>query len=335
MFGEVPDYCPICHSDLPKSKFNQGDEGFSVNCPSCGHFIVTEEAWDDGYLHSHDNRWNAERRAALSFAIRTEAFPNRLPRSPNLPFLSRQTLDAFLLQCPALPMPSEREQSIVEYTGDFENETGQSGTLSDNDYPLFGFLNSDQMEGILSHLKKEKRLIDFTYHTTDPFVQNLKLTGLGWEKWEFIKRSKWPTNILNKNSYEYDVFISHASEDKESFVGPLANKLSNSGLKVWYDEFTLKWGDSLRQEIDKGLSQSKLGLVVLSKNFFKKKWTNRELDGLISNETAGVGRVLPVWHEVSKEEVRQYSPLLADKLAKSSHSDSIQDISDEIKNLLG
>jgi hypothetical protein len=49
------------------------------------------------------------------------------------------------------------------------------------------------------------------------------------------------------------LFISHASEDKEDFVRPLAETLQQLGVKVWYDEFTLKVGDSLRRKIDSGL----------------------------------------------------------------------------------
>ena len=46
---------------------------------------------------------------------------------------------------------------------------------------------------------------------------------------------------------EWDVFISHASEDKEVFVGPLAERLRQHGVRLWYDEFTLTMGDSLRR----------------------------------------------------------------------------------------
>ena len=62
----------------------------------------------------------------------------------------------------------------------------------------------------------------------------------------------------------YDVFISHASEDKETFVRPLAELLRNEHIEVWYDEFSLKLGDSLRQTVDLGLSRSRYGVVVLS-----------------------------------------------------------------------
>ena len=81
---------------------------------------------------------------------------------------------------------------------------------------------------------------------------------------------------------EYDVFISHASEDKDAVVRPLAHALSDGGLRVWYDEFELRIGDSLRRKIDLGLAKSRFGVVVFSRSFFGKGWTNYELDGLVT-----------------------------------------------------
>ena len=107
---------------------------------------------------------------------------------------------------------------------------------------------------------------------------------------------------------EYDVFISHASEDKEEVVRPLAHKLQNKGLTVWYDEFEMKIGDSLRRKIDKGLANSKFGVVVLSKDFIKKGWTNYELDGIITKATTGEQILLPIWHNITKKEVIDFSP---------------------------
>ena len=85
----------------------------------------------------------------------------------------------------------------------------------------------------------------------------------------------------------HDVFISHASEDKEDIIRPLANALIKEGLSVWYDEMTLRIGDSLRQKIDKGLANSRVGLVVLSPSFIDKGWTNYELDGIVSKNRFG------------------------------------------------
>jgi hypothetical protein len=69
---------------------------------------------------------------------------------------------------------------------------------------------------------------------------------------------------------EWDVFISHASEDKEDFVRLLAERLRTHGLRVWYDDFTLTVGDSLRRSIDRGLARSRYGIVVISPNFLRK-----------------------------------------------------------------
>jgi len=116
--------------------------------------------------------------------------------------------------------------------------------------------------------------------------------------------------------FHWDLFISHASEDKESFVKPLAIMLSNIGVKVWYDEFTLKLGDSLSRSIDKGLFSSRFGVVVISKNFVNKSWTEYELQGLNAIERSnGKKRIIPIWHNISKNEVIAFSPSLADKIA--------------------
>ncbi len=117
---------------------------------------------------------------------------------------------------------------------------------------------------------------------------------------------------------QWDVFISHASEDKDGFVCPLATALSASGLLVWYDEATLRIGDILRRKIDEGLAHSRYGIVVLSHPFFAKEWPQTELDGLMSREVAGAKVILPVWHNITADEVRGYSPILAARLAAKS-----------------
>jgi len=129
---------------------------------------------------------------------------------------------------------------------------------------------------------------------------------------------------------EYDVFISHASEDKDEIVRPLAVKLQSMGLKVWYDEFELKIGDSLRRKIDKGLANSRFGIVVLSTAFISKGWTNYELDGIVTKAISGQQVILPIWHNITKQQVIDYSPSLADKLARNTAINTIEEIADEI-----
>jgi hypothetical protein len=121
-----------------------------------------------------------------------------------------------------------------------------------------------------------------------------------------------------RTDHMWDVFISHASEDKQSFVRPLARALEQEGLRVWYDESTLRIGDSLRRAIDKGLVNSKYAIVVVSESFLRKEWPQKELDALVSRETGERQVILPVWHNVTVEDVRARSAMLADRVATSS-----------------
>lgn len=116
----------------------------------------------------------------------------------------------------------------------------------------------------------------------------------------------------------WDVFISHASEDKETIVRPLARALSAAGLKVWYDEFTLKMGVSLLRSIDQGISKSRYGVVIVSPHFFAKKWPQRELAGLFAHENNLGQVILPVWHNITQQEVESFSPILADRFGVST-----------------
>ena len=118
-------------------------------------------------------------------------------------------------------------------------------------------------------------------------------------------------------------------------VRPLAEELKNLGYRVWYDEFELSVGDSLRRKIDQGLSNSRYGVVVLSTSFFAKNWPQYELDGLVAREMQGSKVILPIWHKVSKDEVLSYSPTLADKVALNSSILSIKEIAIKLSEVLG
>ena len=111
------------------------------------------------------------------------------------------------------------------------------------------------------------------------------------------------------------VFVSHASEDKAALVRPLAHALKAHGLKLWYDEFSLRPGDSLRRSIDQGLAECAAGLLVLSPAFFAKEWPQRELDGLFAAEMAGQSRLIPIWYQIDFHGVAKRSPLMADRVA--------------------
>lgn len=129
----------------------------------------------------------------------------------------------------------------------------------------------------------------------------------------------------------WDAFISHASEDKEVFVRPLASALAENGLEVWYDDFELRVGDSLLESINRGLAESDYGIVILSPAFFEKQWPQRELAGLVARETGEHKIILPVWHDIGVEEIRRRSPILADRKAARSESGLEQVVRDLLR----
>ena len=141
------------------------------------------------------------------------------------------------------------------------------------------------------------------------------------------------SNDSNIESKEFDFFISHATEDKEEIVRDLANELKKNGFEVWYDEFELKIGDSLRKKIDQGLSKSRYGIVIISPSFVKKNWTEYELNGMVAREMNGHKVILPIWHKISKDEVLKFSPSLADKMALNTSIHTIDDIIKSLKKL--
>lgn len=133
---------------------------------------------------------------------------------------------------------------------------------------------------------------------------------------------------------KYDVFISHASEDKDEIARPLAEELTKQNFQVWFDEMSLRIGDNLRRNIDRGLVNSRYGVVIISSNFFAKQWPQYELDGLVQRQMNEEKVILPIWHKVTKDEVLQNSPSLADLLALNTSFKSIQEIANEIADVL-
>lgn len=131
---------------------------------------------------------------------------------------------------------------------------------------------------------------------------------------------------------KWDVFISHASEDKDAVARPLYEELTALGLSVWYDEATLQWGESLRRKIDQGVARSAFGIVIISPAFFAKSWTQYELDGIVTRTVSGKQNLLPIWHQITQPEVEEQSPSLADKVALSTSTSTVARIAREIAN---
>lgn len=157
---------------------------------------------------------------------------------------------------------------------------------------------------------------------------------------ELMKQSLPDINTMNveeiKTFTEYDVFVSHAWEDKDSFTDEFVEELWRLGVKVWYDTSQIRWGDSMRQRIDDGLRRSKFGVVVLSPNYIAdgKYWTKAELDGLFQLESVNGKTLLPVWHNLTKKQVMDFSPIVANKKAMTTATMTAQEIADELAKLI-
>lgn len=136
---------------------------------------------------------------------------------------------------------------------------------------------------------------------------------------------------------EFDVFISHASEDKEPLVDELVLHLEKIGVRVWYDKRNITWGDSVREKMDEGLRKARYGIVILSPDYIKdgKYWTKAELDAFFQMEsTTGKKILLPVWHHLSKNEVLAFSPFIASRNALSTSTKTTAEIAIEVVNII-
>ena len=148
-----------------------------------------------------------------------------------------------------------------------------------------------------------------------------------------------PQNISNSHgakSSEYDVFVSHAWEDKESFVDEFVKEMRGRGIKPWYDSNEISWGESMREKIDDGLGRTKFGIVILSPDYIAegKYWTKAELNGLFQKESINGRVLLPIWHNLTKQTVINFSPIIADRKAMNTATMTAKEIAEEIEKLL-
>lgn len=154
-------------------------------------------------------------------------------------------------------------------------------------------------------------------------VQNVRITPEGYAAFAArqrlgadIRSDDAPANALVEDGPRYDMFISHASEDKASVARPLAVALSALGFAVWFDEDEIEVGSNLRTSIEAGLAASRYGVVVLSRAFFEKPWAQRELDGLFAREMAvGDEVILPLWHEIDAAFLASRAPMITGRFA--------------------
>lgn len=128
-----------------------------------------------------------------------------------------------------------------------------------------------------------------------------------------------------------DVFISHASKDKVKYVENLVLSIKSKGISVFYDTESISWGDCIKEKIDEGLANCRLAIIVISKNYFGRKWTEYELKTLLNRQNEeGKKLILPILYRISKKDFISHYPTLED--IKFIHSKSYRN--SEIAELL-
>lgn len=134
-----------------------------------------------------------------------------------------------------------------------------------------------------------------------------------------------------------DVFVCHASEDKEKIVKPIVEGFSKAGITCWYDNAEIRWGDSITAKVNEGLRISQYVMVILSPAFIEKKWPQREFNAALNIESSeGEVKVLPLLVGTAKEksDILKMYPLLNDK-RYLSWDGKIHNIIDAIRERLG
>lgn len=135
------------------------------------------------------------------------------------------------------------------------------------------------------------------------------LTSINDEVAKYFSESNSSDNV---DKYEYDVFVSHANDNKQSFVDSLYEGLGRLRIKIWYDTTEIDWGDNLKDAIMKGLEKCRFGIVVLSPEFIGRQWTEKELSELLSRQNERQDKVvLPLLYNLTVEQMIEKYPALS------------------------
>ena len=115
------------------------------------------------------------------------------------------------------------------------------------------------------------------------------------------------------NTYEYDAFLSFAVEHKIQVANELHHKLEEKGLKVWYSGRELIIGSSIQDKVREGLDKSQFGILLITSNYFKATWALKEMGVLWGKERSDKKVIIPVFHDITPEEVGKFDPALSER----------------------
>jgi len=116
----------------------------------------------------------------------------------------------------------------------------------------------------------------------------------------------------------YNAFFSYADEDKQ-IATELVGALKANGFKIWYAPMSLSVGDKLLDGIEEGIKKSDSAILLISKDYLEKKWTNYEMDSFIRLNIEKDKKILPIWHNVEKQDVEKRFTALSGILALNTN----------------
>ncbi|MBQ3513627.1 MAG: toll/interleukin-1 receptor domain-containing protein [Lachnospiraceae bacterium] len=123
------------------------------------------------------------------------------------------------------------------------------------------------------------------------------------------EQTKKEEKVEMSNHKKYDVFISHASSDKSEYVDLLNIAIRRLEINVFYDTDVLSWGDNWKKVILDGTADSEFAIIVISKNFFGREWTERELEEFLKQQNeSGQKKVLPLLYEITLDDLKEHYP---------------------------
>lgn len=130
-----------------------------------------------------------------------------------------------------------------------------------------------------------------------------------------------------------DVFLCHAWDDRQGAAKELHDLLESLGVKVWFSEKDVGLGVPLLRAIDKGLANSRIGIVLVTPAMLsrlpKEGIADKELSALLASE-----RLVPIVHNTTYGALRNVSPLLASRSGLSTDEESMASVAAKIKELV-
>lgn len=130
-----------------------------------------------------------------------------------------------------------------------------------------------------------------------------------------------------------DVFLCHAWDDRQGAAKELHDMLESRGVSVWFSEKDVGLGVPLLRAIDKGLANSRVGIVLVTPALLRRlpdeSIADKELSALLARE-----RLVPVVHETTYEALRDVSPLLASRSGLSTKEEPMADVAAKLAELV-